>query len=166
MKQNNNELSLFSLTTRGLGEEFFKKFNLNNCNDIDKFKTSLLQNAISDEKYNIAKFLIEKKCNINNQDERGYTALDYLLSSKNEKNIELINLLLDASPNLELEDFEYGNQPLWTAVMNAKVPLPTTKRLLEMRADPHHKNKAGRSPYDMIKEYNISEINEIFEPYI
>ncbi len=166
MKQNNENLSLFSLTTRGLKEEFFNKFKEENCNDIDKFKTSLLQNALSDEEYDIAKFLIEKECNLDNQDDRGYTALHYILGSRKERDYELLDELLEKNPNLELEDDKYGNTPLMEAVLNPKIPLSILEKLLKRGADPHHKNKTGNSPYDMVKKYNIPELNEIFEPFV
>ena len=166
MKQNNENLSLFSLTTRGLKDEFFHKFEEENCNDIDKFKVSLLQNALSDEEYDIAKFLIEKECNLDNQDDRGYTALHYILGSRKERDYELLDELLEKNPNLELEDDKYGNTPLMEAVLNPKIPLSILEKLLKRGADPHHKNKTGNSPYDMVKKYNIPELNEIFEPFV
>jgi len=52
------------------------------------------------------------------------------------------------------------------AVVNPKVPPELIERLLEKGADPYHKNKAGRSPYDIVKEYNIPELNKIFAPYL
>lgn len=166
MKQNNENLNLFRLTTRGLKEDFLKKFTEESCNDINEFKMSLLQNSISDEEYEIANFLIEKECNLDNQDDRGYTALHYMLGSKNTKDYELFDTLIEKNPNLELEDNEYGNTPLMEAVMNAKVPLEIIKKLLEKGADPHHKNKADVSPYNMVKKFNFKDLNEIFEPYI
>jgi ankyrin repeat protein len=176
MNQNNNINYLNDLVTIGYDKKegqyelFIDNFNSEACTFVDEFKTSLLQNAISHRKYDIAKFLIEKECNINNQDERGYTALDYLLSGYNNENKEiyneLIELLLEKDINLELEDYEYGNTPLMEATTNAKVPLHILEKILKKGADPHHKNKAGRSPYDMVKKYDIKELNEIFEPYV
>ncbi|RUM72907.1 MAG: hypothetical protein DSZ09_00780 [Sulfurovum sp.] len=166
MKQNNEGLSLFSLTTRGLKNEFFKAFKEENCNDIDEFKVSLLQNAISDEEYDIAKFLIEKECNLDNQDDRGYTALHYILGSRDEANYKLFDDLIEKNVNLELVDDEYGNSPLMEAVLNPKIPLSMIQKLLEKGADPHHKNNVDKSPYDLVQQYNIKELNEIFAPYV
>jgi ankyrin repeat protein len=166
--------SLYELT-RGLGNNdnetkgFIENFTPESCSYISEFNQSLLQSALTSDKYDIAKFLIEQECNLIHQDDRGNTILHYLLGGYNNENKEiydeLLELLLEKNIRLDLGD-EHGNQPLWVTVLNAKVPLSVVNKLLEMGADPHHKNKAGRSPYDMVKKYDIKELNEIFEPYV
>ena len=173
MKQNSQYL--YDLVRTGFGnkpeqtEEFIGKFDLSSCDFVDEFQTSLLQTAISSRKYDIAQFLIENECNLDNQDDRDNTALIYLLTGYNDDDKEiydnLIDRLLEKDIDLNLKN-KYANQALWCAVMNAKVPLEVIGKLLEKGGDPHHKNRAGRSAYDMVKVFNIPELNEMFEPYI
>lgn len=164
MKQNNE--NLFYLILKGKKEEFFENFNiLLHKNAIDEFNMSLLQDAISNNQIEIAEFLIKNKCNIDHQDSKKNLVLDYILASNNEERYFLVEILLDLDARLDLENI-YGNQPLWTAVMNAKVPLSIIEKLLEKGADPHHKNAVGKSPYDMVLEFNIKELTDLFEPYI
>ena len=173
MKQNNEEL--YDLIRTGIennheqAKEFIEKFDISACDFISEFQCSLLQKAISSNKYDIAKFLIEQNCNLDNVDDMGNTALTYLLSGYNNdnKNLydEMIGMLLEKGVNIDLED-KHHNQALWVALLNAKIPLSIIKRLLDMGADPHHKNQVGKSPYDMVKNYNVPEINDLFSPYI
>ena len=172
MKQTNGEY-LYNIM-RGYNNntketaEFTKRFDKKACSYLDKFNNTLLQNAISSEKYDIAKFLIEKECNLDHQDDRGHTALDYLLGGYNDSESKLYDELLDGllkkDIDLSLEN-KYGNQALWTAVKNAKIPLKIIEKLLKKGAEPHHKNASDTSPYDMVQIYNIKELSNLFKPY-
>jgi len=167
-----NREYLYDLIRTGFGnnpeqtDEFINKFNLSDCAYIDEFNTSLLQKSISSEKYDIANFLIKQKCNLDNQDDRGYTALHYILASKDKQDYELIDNLLEQNPELELKDYEYGNTPLIEAVMNAKIPLSILEQLLKKGANPHHENKSKMSPYKLVLRYNIKELLDLFSPYL
>ena len=150
-------------------ESFFKNFSEKDCNLVDKYEQSLLQEALSysfsRDKYTIAKFLIENKCNLNHQDKKGLTALHYILSSRIDEKITLADILIDNMEDIDIED-NYGNTTLMEAVVNPKITLEIIEKLLKKGANPYHKNKAGHSPYDKVIEYNIPELNNIFKPYI
>ncbi len=149
----------------GQYEDFLEHYDKRDCNYIDEFNTSLLQNAISHRKYNIAKFLIENECNLNHQDKEGFTALHYVLKSRREEEVALADMLIEKMDDIDIED-SYGNTPLWYAVKNPKISLEIIKKLLEKGADPYHKNNVGKTPLDVVKRLNIPELNEIFKPYI
>ncbi len=162
---------IYDIIRTGIGNddtntsEFKKIFNKEACSFVSDYGKSLLQKALTSKKYDIAKFLIENECNLNHQDKEGFTALHYILKSRREEEVALADMLIDKMEDIDIED-NYGNTPLMEATMNPKVPFEIIKKLLEKGADPYHKNKAGRSPYDMVKEFNIPELNEIFKPYI
>jgi ankyrin repeat protein len=64
--------------------------------------------------------------------------------------MELGKLLLSKNANLELHD-NYGNTPLWTAVMNSRKDLCVVKLFLDKGANVDSINNAGRTPGQMIK---------------
>ncbi|MDY0403609.1 ankyrin repeat domain-containing protein [Sulfurovum sp.] len=165
---NQNENSLFYLIEQGKDTKFIERFNpKKDCNKISAYNQSLLQNAISEKQLNIAEFLIKNNCNINHQDNNGYTALDYILTNRVcTERYYLIEMLLDLDVRLDFEDKKYRNQPLFEAVRNPKIPLELIEKFLKKGANPHHKNIAGISPYDMVVKFNIPELTEIFRPYI
>lgn len=161
--------SLFLDIFKSNKKSFFDKFDMEDCSLIDTYGHSLLMEALSyssaKEKVNIAKFLIENECNLNHQDKEGFTALHYVLKSRREDEVVLADMLIDKMDDIDTED-NYGNTPLMEATMNPKVPLKIIEKLLKKGADSYHKNKAGRSPCDMVKEFNIPELTEIFESYV
>lgn len=73
-------------------------------NDLDKYKRNLLQYAILNEKWDVAKDLINRGINVNNQDDKGGTALHYLCAKP--KNVEMVEIVLKAGgdPNLQSQD--------------------------------------------------------------
>lgn len=169
------EKYLFDLITTGVGDDseqinkFVENFDESACDFISEFNKSLLQEALSfHAKYGIAKFLIEQKCNLDYQDDTGSTALMYMLDRYNDNNVfydELIYLIINKGANVELYD-QHGNQALWIAVMNAKVPLNIIELLLQKGSDVYHKNNVQKSPYDLVQEFEIEELTDIFKPYI
>lgn len=166
---------LFNLIITGIGnnneqtEVFIKKFNKNICNFITKRNKTLLQEAFSSRKYNIARFLIEQDCNLNYQDEEGSTILMYFIFSYNNENKDiygkLIDLLIEKKVNLNLVD-KYGNNVLWYAYGNATIPLNILELLLKNGSNPYHKNKVNKSTYDYVLKDNIEDIKELFKLYV
>ena len=150
-------------------ESFFKNFSEKDCNLVDKYEQSLLQEALSysfsRDKYTIAKFLIENKCNLNHQDKKGLTALHYILSSRIDEKITLADILIDNMEDIDIED-NYGNTPLWYALKNPKIPMKIIEKLLKRGANPYHKNNVKKTPLDVVKRLNNPELNNIFKPYI
>jgi ankyrin repeat protein len=65
--------------------------------------------------------------------------------------VELALAMLDAGGDPRPKD-RFGNTPLWSAVVNAKRNLGLVDMLMRHGADPHGKNKAGRSPLDFARQ--------------
>lgn len=112
--------------------------------------SSLLQIAIMKNDIDLATFLINKGIDINAQDKKGNTALHYCAEYNQ---YEIANSILLFGGNLSISD-KYGNQPLWTAVFNDKGKnerIEIVKLFMKFGADPVHKNKADKSPKDIIE---------------
>ncbi len=73
-------------------------------NSLDRNKCSLLQNAVSSRKWDIAKDLVKRGIDVNNQDKYGSTALHYL--SGYPADVELVEEILKAGgdPNIRNND--------------------------------------------------------------
>ena len=73
-------------------------------NDLDKYKRNLLQLAILEKKWDVAIDLMQRKINVNNQDDKGRTALHYLCAKP--INVELVEGVLKAGgdPNLQSKE--------------------------------------------------------------
>ena len=73
-------------------------------NDLDKYKRNLLQLAILEQKWDVAIDLIKRKIDVNNQDDKGRTALHYLCAKL--VNVELVEAVLKAGGNPNLQSNE------------------------------------------------------------
>ena len=128
-------------------------------NKKNEFGYTPLHMALAGENKEMAELLLNNGADPRIQDKNGSTALHYAY----ERNMtDIAKKIIDMFPEtLSIED-KYGNQPLWTAVMNAKIPEEDIKYLLKKGADRNHKNKTGSSPLDLAKSYNIDEFTKLF----
>jgi ankyrin repeat protein len=85
---------------------------------------------------------LKSGANPNEQDALGWTPLHHCGA---QKALECARVLLAAGAKLELEDAR-GNQPLWTAVFEARGYYYLVDLYLQHGADPNHLNQSGRSP--------------------
>jgi len=104
---------------------------------------SILQEAIV-WNYELALKVVDLDVDIDHQDNDGFVALQYALS---RSYYDLSRKILQKKPNVNLTD-KYGNNSLWTAVLNPKKDYDVIGIILQMGADANHKNKAGRSVLD------------------
>jgi len=122
-------------------------------------RTALI-NSVIENKIEFIDWLLDNGADINAQDRGGYSALHFV---GQERLTEIGTHLLNRSPNLELRD-NYGNTPLWTAVMNSRQSLSVVKLFLDKGANTDNVNNAGRTPGQMIKTiYGDSFDKEIKE---
>jgi ankyrin repeat protein len=140
---------------------FTKDIDLN-YQDEDGY--SALHIAIANSALEIAEYLIQNKHPLDLQDNKGQTALHYaaLYGYYN-----LAKLILSHKGNLNIDD-NYGNQPLWTAVFNDKgfgQRIEIIELFLQNGADPTHKNKVGKTPYDIAIIANYNRVKEILDKY-
>lgn len=75
-------------------------------------------------------------------------------------NIEIARLLLSKNADINVED-AYGNNPLWTAVFNARGDYRMVELFIEYNANIHHLNKAGRSSLDFAKQIDDTKLVQI-----
>lgn len=159
----NTEKELISAVSEGnlsLVKSILKKGDVNiNC--IDEFGYSLLHSSIRDSMDLISDFLLSNSIDVNLQDKKGQTPLHYC-SFYNKK--ELAHEILCNNGDLSIEDI-YGNQPLWTAVFN-DYGRNERRSIIELYvnngADIKHKNKAGRSPYDIVESRPYTNLFDLF----
>ena len=110
----------------------------------DKYGMSLLHNAITQRDTRLALSLIENGIDCDLADDLGRTALHYA-ASRND--YALSESLVLHGANVNALDF-YGNNPLWTVVLNPDSNMMIIKLLIEAGSDKNHKNKVGRSVVD------------------
>ena len=128
-------------------------------NKKDEFGYTPLQKALANEHDEMAELLLNNGADTSIQDNDGNTALHYAYVWNMT---DIAKKIIDMFPETLSIENKYGNQPLWTAVMNAKIPEEDIKYLLKKGADRNHKNKTGSSTLDLVKSYNIDEFTKLF----
>ena len=123
---------------------------------IKPYGQGLLLHASIKGHYNMAGYLIEKGCKVNEKDTKGYTAL-HAASYYHFENI--VDLLIRSGAWIDSED-NFGNTALMEAVFTFKSNLSVIRLLLENGADPFHKNNTGISPFSLAQESKKYEVVE------
>ena len=126
--------------------KYERKWNF--LNSQNEYGQNLLQEAIEANKDKIAIDLVNKRIDINHQDDKGFSSLHYCAQFSN---INIAELLLKNNANINIVD-SYGNNPLWTAVFNTCEDYQMVRLFMKYGADAHHKNKANRSPIDFAQQ--------------
>lgn len=116
--------------------------------------------AVSGNKYEIAKMLIDNHADINLSNKNGQIALHYA-ASKN--NLQMLNLLLENESNINTRD-KYGHTPLHRSVSKGNIPI--TKALLaSKRAIIDVSDNRGNTPLHLaaeeerVQEFKLLVIN-------
>lgn len=138
---------LFTLVRNGSLSLLQDKFLLSDLEFKGSNDQSLLHEAISFSKNEIAYFLIGCNININTVCKKKQTALHY---SAIYKNLDIATALVSKGADINLIDI-YGNSPAWYAALSAGNPnsLAIFKLLKANGADIKRKNFAGRSIHDV-----------------
>lgn len=119
------------------------------ANAVGQNGQSILHEAISFSKDNIAEYAIANGVKPDAICKRGQTALHYAAIYKN---LKVTSLLLLANADVNLADI-YGNIPAWYSALSAGnlTSLKIFQLLAKNGADLDHKNLSGRSIIDIYK---------------
>lgn len=125
---------------------------------VDNYGQTALMCAISGKQVDIAMSLIECGADVTIPDKEGATALHWAI----EHNLrDVAERIARTFPEVVNISDAYGNQPLWTAVFNAKGDYALVRTFIELGADPTHHNKANRSPIALAELKRNAELVEI-----
>ncbi len=136
-------------------------------NSLDKNKQNLLQCAILNKKWDIAKDLIKRGIDVNNQDIKMRTPLHYICARPND--VELAAEILKAGGDPNIRDKE-NRSPLYELTSMMRNDLRENKYqimrlLLDHGGDPVLPCRDGRSAGDVAKETGDKTALELFEQY-
>jgi ankyrin repeat protein len=113
--------------------------------------------AVIENKLDFIKWLVDNGANLNHQDRAGYSALHF---AGQEKLVEVSRFLLVSGANPNVQDI-HGNTPLWTAIINAKLPTDeqgVVRLLLKHGANPDLVNKHGKTARFMYATFHGKDI--------
>jgi uncharacterized protein len=149
-------------------EDIFQTVRLNNFMDLQEILKTTNVNIENESKQNLlheaAAFgsiectleLLNHGIDTNHQDNKGQSPLHYCAANRTNT---IAEYLLKKGASLSIED-NYSNQPLWTAVFNARGEYELVRLFIINGADPNHKNKNGKSPLDFAIQINDKKLEE------
>ncbi|WP_396610552.1 ankyrin repeat domain-containing protein [Haloferax sp. S1W] len=129
-----------------------------NINQLDEKGDNMLHVAASRRKKEIGSDLIERGIDLNRQGKEGKTPLHYALEMGDN---EMATLLISEGADVTVTD-DYGNHPLWSAVMNEEIDNDVIRLLVQRGADPVHQNETGKSPLDVARRRGEETLIELF----
>jgi hypothetical protein len=136
-------------------------------NALDKYNQNLLQVAIQNKKWDVARDLIRRGIDVNNQDDKGRTALHYMCARPND--VELVEEILKAGGDPNIRDKE-NRSPLYelTAMQRndlKEVKYQAMRLLLDYGGDKTLPCRNGWSAVDVAEEIGDKNTIEILKQH-
>lgn len=131
-------------------------------NSVDEDGRTALMHAVIDLDLGIdvVNFLIDKEAKINCVDSRQqWSALRF---AARDNNFPIVEILLKAGALVDGID-DFGNTPLWRAVMNYSDDTRAIIALIENGADSSRQNKSGVSPLNLAEAMGNRELYELLK---
>lgn len=126
---------------------------------VNEYGQTLLHEAIAHKRpFEVVELLIDLGAPLNAQDNRGLTPLHYCAEWGQH---EVGRLLIRLGADVSISDC-HGNQPLWTAVFNARGTSTFVQELLRAGADAAHKNMHNVSPLDFARKLKDAKLVNLF----
>ncbi|MBF0548529.1 MAG: ankyrin repeat domain-containing protein [Candidatus Riflebacteria bacterium] len=141
-------MDIFQLIRSQDNDRFFSLLKTIDLNIRNEFGQNLLHEAIACANTLAGVELIKCGINVNSQDSQGLTPLHFAASYRNQV---LAKLILEHGGDLLIVD-NHGNNPLWTAVFNARGNYEIVEMLTKSGGDAFQKNKHSKSPLDFAKQ--------------
>jgi len=123
------------------------------------YSGTLLHDALRNELYPNAKYLIESGANINEPDSYGNTAL-HIAATHN--NLEMVKYLIEHGAAVDVSNI-YGSTPLLCAARHSNIPL--VEYLLDSGADKDHVDNMNRTAMDKAGGLHNWDVVEFIESY-
>ncbi|MBD9354546.1 ankyrin repeat domain-containing protein [Methylomonas albis] len=150
-------IDLFQVIRLNDEEKFYSEIDDVDINQVNEDGQNMLHEAVAYNNLPFAKALIKRNIDVNHRDIKSQTPLHY---AANHGFLDIAELILNSGGSLNIED-DYGNQPTWTAVFNARGNYEIVKCFLKFKPDISHKNRAGRSPLDFANQINDQNLIHI-----
>lgn len=154
-------IDLFQIVRLGEIDSFINQIAKADIDQVNEYNQNLLHESVANDRIRIGTLLIKKGINLDQKDVSGQTSLHHAAL---HNSYELAEKIIEYGGNLSIAD-SYGNEPLWTAVFNARGKYDIVKLYLKNGANPNHKNNSDRSPFDFAIQIKDPELIELLENY-
>ncbi|MGA9760895.1 MAG: ankyrin repeat domain-containing protein [Gaiellaceae bacterium] len=103
--------------------------------------------------------VIADGADVNDSDKDGFTPLHFAAQNRSP---EIASVLISAGANVNASD-THGNSPLWVAIFSYEGDGSIVQLLLDNKADPYHKNKAGNTPVGLARTIANYDVAKYFD---
>ena len=118
--------------------------------------------AVRDNKIEVARYLISLDADVNRRSYANALYLTPMHMAGLSGNPDMVQLLADAGADIDPKGRENGTPLLWTL---GEGKMDAVMKLLELGADPHHKNSYGFSAADFARQMeNADLLKKMGEP--
>lgn len=153
------KIDLFQAIKINSYDLFYSEIDKADINQVNEYGQNLLHEAVTSRNVEFVNELIKRHIELNHKDANFQTPLHY---AAYHKTLEIAETILIYGGSLNVED-KYGNQPLWTAVFNARGNYELVLIFLRFKPDVNHRNNNCKSPLDFARQINDKILVSILE---